>query len=167
MPGPDIPQQRYFVRVRQDAAPLQKEREQYLTHLLNQGTNPRFVRAVAARLVHINRLLDISELRAVSHAEVRDATQKWLLHIADHQSRGVSRSSTYTFQHTTENWLRFHNLLIVSEPRASRFNPELKEFMRFVATRQSSADSLRNQRARISVFLTWAGERYNQISDIS
>jgi len=39
--------------------------------------------------------------------------------------------------------------------------------MRFVATRQSSADSVRNQRARISVFLTWAGERYNQISDIS
>src|SRR3954452_6191658 len=99
----EVPEQRDFVRARQNAAPLKKEREQYLTHLLNQGTNPQFVRAVAARLIHINRLLDLSELRAVSDVEVRDATQKWLLHIADHQSRGVSRSSTYPFQHTTEN----------------------------------------------------------------
>jgi integrase/recombinase XerD len=155
------------VQVRQDAAPLRKEREQYLTHLLNQGTNPQFVRAIAARLVHINRLLNISEPRAVSSLEVRDATQKWLHHIADHQSRGVSPSSAYTFQHTTENWLRFHNLLIASDTRSGRFDAELKGFMHFVATRQSSADSLRNQRARISVFLAWAGERYNQISDMS
>ena len=162
-----VPEQRAFVRVRQDAAPLQKERELYLTHLLNQGTNPQFVRAIAARLVHINRLLDMSETRAVSSVEVRDATQKWLRHIADHQSRGVSPSNAYTFQHTTENWLHFHNLLIPAEPRTGRFDAELKGFMQFVATRQSSADFLRNQRARISVFLAWAGERYNQISDMS
>ena len=163
----DVPEHRDFVRVRQDAAPLRKEREQYLTHLLNQGTNPQFVRAVAARLVHINRLLEISEPRAVSSVEVRDATQKWLRHIADHPSRGVSPSSAYTFQHTTENWLRFQNLLIPLEPRPGRFDAELKGFMHFVATRQSSADSLRNQRARVSVFLAWAGERYTQISDVS
>ena len=167
MPRPDVPEQRDFVRVRQDAAPLRKEREQYLTHLLNQGTNPHFVRAIAARLVHINRLLDLSEPHAVSSVQVRDATQKWLRHIADNQSRGVRPSSAYTFQHTTENWLRFHNLLIALEPRPGRFDAELKGFMQFVATCQSSADSIRNQRARISVFLAWAGERYNQISDIS
>src|SRR4051812_12872011 len=113
----NVPEERNFVRVRQDAAPLRKDREQYLTHLLNQGTNPHFVRAVAARLVHINRLLDLSEPHAVSSVEVPNATQKWLRHIADHQSRGVRPSSAYTFRHTTENWLRFHNLLIASEPR--------------------------------------------------
>src|SRR4051794_9849468 len=149
MSRPDVPEQRDFVRVRQDAAPLRKEREQYLTHLLNQGTNPKFVRAVAGRLVHINRLLDLSEPRAVSSVQVCEATQNWLRHIADHQSRGVRPSSAYTFQHTTENWLRFHNLLIVLEPRPGRFDAELKGFMQFVATCQSSADSLHNQRARI------------------
>jgi integrase/recombinase XerD len=167
MSRPDVPEQRDYVRVRQAAAPLRKEREQYLTHLLNQGTNPHFVRAVAGRLVHITRLLDISEPRAVSSVEVCDATQKWLRHIADHQSRGVRRSSAYTFQHTAENWLRFHHLLIASEPPLGRFDAELKGFMQFVATRQSSADSLRNQRARISVFLAWAGARYSRISEVS
>jgi len=87
--------------------------------------------------------------------------------IADHQSRGVSPLSADTFQHTTENWLRFHNLLIATEPRSGRFDAELKKFTEFVATRQSSADSIRNQRARISVFLAWAGERYSHISDLS
>ena len=74
----DIPEQKDFVRVRQEAAPLRKEREQYLTHLLNQGTSPLYVRAVATRLIHINRLLDMSELRAVNTEEVREATRKWL-----------------------------------------------------------------------------------------
>jgi len=103
----EVHQQRDFVRVRQDAAPMLKEREQYLTHLLNQGTNPAFVRAVAGRLLHIARLLNLSGPRAVSSVEVNNATQKWLSHISDHQSRGVSPSGAYTFQHTTENWLRF------------------------------------------------------------
>jgi site-specific recombinase XerD len=103
----------------------------------------------------------------VSSVEVRDATQKWLRHIADHQSRGVRPSSAYTFQNAAENWLRFHNLLIASEPQIGRFDAELQGFMQFVATRQSSPDSLHNQRARISVFLAWAGERYSQLSDVS
>ena len=42
--------QRDFARVRQDAAPLRKEREQYLTHLLNRGTSPQYVRAVAGKV---------------------------------------------------------------------------------------------------------------------
>lgn len=163
----DVLEQSDFVRVRQDAAPLRNEREQYLTHLLNQGTSPQYVRAIAGRLVHINRLLDMTELRAVNTVEVREATQKWLCHVAEHQSRGVRPSSAYTFQNAAENWLRFHSLLIASEPPSGRFDAELRGFMQFIATRQTSADSLHNQRARISVFLAWAGERHNQIFDVS
>jgi integrase/recombinase XerD len=109
----------------------------------------------------------MSEPRAVTSAEIRDATQKWLLYIAGHQAGGVSPSSGYTFQNAAENWLRFHNLLVPSQSKPSRFDAELQGFMQFIATRQSSPDSLSNQRARLSVFLAWAGERYSQISDVS
>jgi integrase/recombinase XerD len=163
----DVLGQSSFVRVRQNAAPLRREREQYLIHLLNQGTSPAYVRAVAGRLVHINRILDMSEPRAVSSAEVEGATQKWLRYVEDHQSRGVRPSSAYTFHNAAENWLRFHSLLIASEQRAGRFDTELQCFLQFVATCQPSTDSVRNQRARISVFLAWAGERYTRISDVS
>jgi site-specific recombinase XerD len=162
-----VPEQMDFVRVRQESAPLRKEREQYLTHLLNQGTGIQYVRAVASRLIHINRLLNMSELRAVNTLEVREATQEWLRYVADHQSRGVRPSSAYTFQNAAENWLRFHNQLVELEPRSGRFDTELQGFIQLIATRQTSIDSLHNQRARISVFLAWAGDRYNQISEIS
>lgn len=148
-----VPEPRAFVLARQEIAPLRREREQYLTHLLNQGTSSQYVRAVASRLIHINRLLNMVELRAVNTLEVREATQEWLRYVADHQSRGVRPSSAYTFKNATENWLRFHNLLIESEPRSGRFDAELQGFLRFVATRQASTDSLLNQRSRISVFL--------------
>lgn len=157
-----------FARLRRDEAPLRAEREQYLTHLLSQGTSPRYTRAVASRLVHINRLLGMSALRLVTTTEVRIATQQWLHYIAEHQSRGVRPSSAYTFQNAAENWLRFHQLLVDSDSRAARpFDPELKEFTQFMEARQTSPDFLRSQSARISVFLTWAGTLFSRISDIT
>ena len=152
-----LPQEKDFVRLRRDTAPLCLEREQYLRHLLNQGTNPLYVRAVSSRLVHINRLLNLSAPRPVTTAEVQRATQDWLHYVAAHQSRGVRPSTAYTFQNATENWLRFHKLLVHSDQQVSPFDSELEGFLQFVLARQPSPDFLRSQRARLRVFLAWAG----------
>ncbi len=65
---------RESIRSRQHEAPLRREREQYLSHLLKQGTSETHVRVVASRLLHINRLLGLNALRNVHTAELEVAT---------------------------------------------------------------------------------------------
>lgn len=51
-------------RSRHRLAPLLKEREQYLSHLLPQGTSRLRVRSVAAYLIHIVRLMELTSRQA-------------------------------------------------------------------------------------------------------
>jgi hypothetical protein len=46
-------------------APLLKEREQYLIHLLNEGVSLDRVRSVATLLLHVIRLMEFDQLRPV------------------------------------------------------------------------------------------------------
>jgi integrase/recombinase XerD len=65
------------VRLRHEAAPLLKEREQYLTHLLQQGFDRAVVRCTAAYLVHIVRVMNMTSLRSVGQEEIDTAGQVW------------------------------------------------------------------------------------------
>ncbi len=50
-------------RRRHRVVPLLKEREQFLSHLLQRGTSQNRVRSVAAYLIHIIRLMELTTLR--------------------------------------------------------------------------------------------------------
>src|SRR5271156_1362188 len=58
--------------MRHRAAPLLRERDEYLTHLLEKGLEPTRVRCVAAFLVHIVQLLALDRLREVEQHEIED-----------------------------------------------------------------------------------------------
>jgi integrase/recombinase XerD len=157
-----------FVRSRQLEAPLRREREQYLSHLLKQGTSETHVRVVASRLLHINRLLGLNALRNVHTAELEVATQGWVAYIQSHQTRVVGASTAYTFRNTAENWLRFHNLLVSPATPVKPFDTVFAGFMHYITiTRPMSPDSIDNHRKKILQFLAWAGERHDDISNVS
>lgn len=140
-----------FVRLRQSEAPLRREREQYLSHLLNQGTSKPYVRVVASRLLHINRLLGLSTLRNVHTSELELATRGWVSYIQSHPTRVVGASTAYAFRNTAEKWLRYHNLLIVPAVPTHPFDTVFTEFMHFIrVTQQMSPDSINNHRKKIS-----------------
>jgi integrase/recombinase XerD len=160
-------QEKEFVHLRQHAAPLRLEREQYLSELLNQGTSKGHVRVVASRLLHINRLLNLSTLRTVQTSELDLATLTWVSYIRSHKTRKVGVSTAYTFRNAAENWLRFHNLLAVPEVATHPFDIVFLDFMHFIkVTQQMSVDSIQSHRSKISQFLAWARERNEQISEI-
>ena len=62
---------------RHRTAPLLGEREQFLSHLLRQGTSHRRVRSIAAYLIHIVRLMELTSLRSVEVEEIRKAGECW------------------------------------------------------------------------------------------
>lgn len=62
---------------RHRSAPLLKEREQYLTHLLKIGWTTHRVLEVATYLVHIVRMMELVSLRRVEPAEIEQAGVRW------------------------------------------------------------------------------------------
>src|SRR5437879_691411 len=116
-----------FVRLRQCEAPLRKEREQYRSHLREQGTSEKHARVIASRLLHINRLLGLVTPREIHQWELEVATQAWVSEIEVHPSRTVGISTAYTFRNTAEKWLRFHNMLVAPTAPAQSFEGILSE----------------------------------------
>jgi len=68
------------VRLRHESAPLLKEREQYLTHLLQRGYNRVSVRNTAAYLVHVVRVMNMNSMRIVPQQEIEVAGQLWAIY---------------------------------------------------------------------------------------
>src|ERR1700722_12541241 len=61
------------IRARHEQAPLLREREQYLAHLAQQGTNHQQIQSVAAILLNVVHFMELSELRSVRREEIQKA----------------------------------------------------------------------------------------------
>jgi hypothetical protein len=64
-------------RARHSGAPLLREREQFLQHLLQQGTSRSSVRNTAALLLRTVEFLDLKEMRPVGRHETEAACLQW------------------------------------------------------------------------------------------
>ena len=65
-------------------APLVKEREEFPSLLLGQGTSRRRLRSIAAYLIHAVRLLRLTNLRDVKVEEIKKAAESWAMGIDHH-----------------------------------------------------------------------------------
>src|SRR5665213_638890 len=154
-------------RSRQRDAPLLREREEYLSYMLNEGVSKQRVRTIAAMLLHIIRLMELTCFRAVDLAEIQQAAQRWLTDTS-HKTRPNGRSSTSSFMYTARNWFRFHNM--ISAPIATEEPAEiiLREFLHFInITRGMSPRTTRKYGSRVSHFLRWALTRRDNLAMIS
>jgi integrase/recombinase XerD len=68
-------------------APLLGEREEFLSLLLRQGTSHHRVRSVAAYLIHIVRLMELTSLRSVELEEIKKAGECWANYRGPHLFR--------------------------------------------------------------------------------
>jgi len=73
--------------MRHEAAPLLKERELYLTHLLHRGFGRAVVRCTAAYLVHIVRVMNMTSLRSVGQEEIDTAGEVWAAYEGPHRKK--------------------------------------------------------------------------------
>jgi hypothetical protein len=69
--------ERTFYIARQESAPLLREREVFLEHLLQQGTSIAAARCVSWQLLNVIRLLKLTRLRGVRIDEIEEAAKKW------------------------------------------------------------------------------------------
>jgi site-specific recombinase XerD len=153
---------------RHRTAPLLGEREQFLSHLLRQGTSHRRVRSIAAYLIHIVRLLELTSLRSVGVEEIKKAGECWANYRGPHRRRKAGRTAAFCFTGVAKNWLRFHGRLMVTPAPAHPFGEHIRDFVESMRSTQGlSPDTIRSYSSRAGVFLRWLASRHEALSSVS
>jgi integrase/recombinase XerD len=154
------------VHRRHRAAPLLKEREQYMSHLLQIGWDARRVLGVGSLLIHIVHAMGLTSLRMVGLTEIDQAGERWT-----NTYRGGARAhgtaSSLLFVMRARQWLRFHGRLILPAAPTGRFDAHLAQFKSALELRGLASCTITLYVDRSQVFLQWLSERYNDLSRVS
>jgi integrase/recombinase XerD len=154
-------------RRRYRAAPLLKEREQFLSHLLRRGTSQHRVRSVAAYLIHIIRLMDLTSLRDVELEEIKKAAECWANYRGPHRRRKAGKAAAFCFTNVAKNWLRFHGRLAVPPAPPQPFQELIRDFVACMRSQGLSPDTIKSYSSRAGVFLRWLLEQHDNLSLVS
>jgi integrase/recombinase XerD len=153
---------------RHRTAPLLKEREQFLSHLLRQGTSHPRVRSIAAYLIHIVRLLELTSLRNVEVEEIKKAGECWANYQGPLRRRKAGRTAAFCFTNVAKNWLRFHGRLTVLAAPVHPFDERITDFIECMQSTQGlSPDTIRSYSSRARVFLKWLAKRHEALYSVS
>jgi hypothetical protein len=121
-----------FYIARQEQAPLLRERESFLEHLLRQGTSLAAARSVSWQLVNVIRLLRLPALRDVWIDEIEKAAQRWARQQHTNPLAHSYKTSAAYFVYVAKKWLRFAGVLIQPAIPRMRFANELDDFAKWV-----------------------------------
>jgi integrase/recombinase XerD len=159
--------ERTFYITRQEKAPLLREREAFLEHLLQQGTSVAAARGVSWQLLNVIRLLKLTRLRGVWIDEIEEAAKKWIRQQRSNPNiRSYKHSGSY-FTYVAKKWLRFAGVLKRSALPRMRFADEIVDFARWMREEMGlSMPTVRSRRQKTSLFLRWLSERHHSLAAV-
>lgn len=149
-------------------APLLREREQYLAHLAQQGTSLQRIKTIAATLLQIIRVMELSSFRSVDAAEILSAGHRWAEDTEFHRTVGAGKGSGPHFARIATNWFRFHGQLVLPPDPVGQFDALAADFIfTLQITRGLSSATVIGYGWRIEKFLSWLSSRKDRISSVS
>jgi integrase/recombinase XerD len=153
-------------RLRHQSAPLLKEREQYLSDLLQRGFSRERVRCTATYLIHIVRVMNLNSMRVVRQMEIEAAGRSWATYEGPLRKKLALGGSPRVFVQIAQAWLRFHGQL--ESPPLPRFHEVLAQFIEAMRSARGLApDTIRGYSSRAFNFLKWFGERHESLAQVS
>lgn len=158
---------RISLKERHLTAPLLKEREQFLTHLLQIGWSAHRVRAVATYLIHIVRTMELTDLRCVDPSEIEKAGVRWANDIGPERMGKGPGASAEPFGSFARQWLRFLGLLNVPHRASGHFNVQLAEFKSSLEKRRLATTTVSTYVNQTENFLRWLSARRSSLSVVS
>lgn len=159
---------RRWARMQHRAAPLLKEREEYLRHLWGLGHRKGTLRVAAEVLLHTIRTMNLTSLRRVSEAEIRAASLRWAFKEAPCPISRRNQNSAQKFFRVTRNWLRFHRMLVDPSPPECWFDGPLADFLQNLhKTRRLAPWTITAYATRMRIFFRWLEVRRSSISAIT
>jgi hypothetical protein len=154
-----------FYIARQEEAPLLREREAFLGHLLRQGTSLAAARGVSWQLLNVIQLLKLTELRDVWLDEIEKAAQSWARQQQANPLAHSYKHSASFFTYVAKKWLRFAGVL--KQPAIPRmwFEDKIDNFVSWATEERGlSALTARSHRHKIALFLKWFSERHRSLT---
>src|SRR6266403_2555167 len=150
------------------AAPLAREREEFLSYLHRRGVCRGSLRSFAALLNQIVRFLQLKKLRDVRELEIENAAQKWFKCRRAMRGRTVGPYSEPHFKWLAKRWLRFHGRFIPSPPPRQPFAREQREYNEFMKSeRRLSQSTIEGRMWQMAKFLRWCYGRRKSLRTIS
>ena len=141
-------------RHRHRMAPLLREREMYLMHLLRRGTSHFHARSVAAYLIHIVRLMGFTQLRPVGIDGIERAGRRWARYKGPHRRKSAGKGAAAVFAGVAKNWFRFHGHLKIHRAPIHPSDELLRDFVHFLRLRQGLApETIKGYSSRAGIFL--------------
>jgi len=148
------------------SGPMLKEREEFLQYLATQDMHPMQLQNVAMDLLHIIRVMRITQLRDVSEAEIRTAAELWAQETKPQNYRGTNKTSATRFRHVARRWFRYLGILIHPAAPACLFDPALSQFIDG-ARLDVQPETSKLYIFKIRRFLIWIASRRNSLSSIT
>jgi integrase/recombinase XerD len=151
---------------RHDAAPLLRERDQFLEHLVRQGAGHNELRSTMGYLVHIVRVMNLTTLRDVELDEINQAGAVWAAYEGPYRKRLSTRGAPESFIRIAKSWLHFHGKLASPPPHI--FHELITEFVEAMrSTRGLAPATIESYRDRAFGFLKWFSQRYDTLSPVA
>jgi len=136
-------------------APLFKEREEFLLHMLKRGSTRTFVQSSAGYLLRAIDALDLKKLRKLGMKEIDDATRKIWGQRVTRFSRFPGSGAAYAFRNCVKMFLLFHGKLKTRKPPRQPFVDELNSFSEYNRCRNLVPGSVESHRNKVRSFLNW------------
>jgi integrase/recombinase XerD len=152
---------------RHRGVPLAIEREEFLTHLLGQGTSRASVRGVAILLLHVIRAMKLKKLRNVHIAEIRKAANLWARDRGCHRRIPAGKNSTGLFTYAAKKWFRFHGNLKLPTVRPHPYALQLGDFADYMNSVGLAAATVKSHTWKSAKFLEWFHRRRKPLRQVS
>ena len=155
-------------RFKQLHAPVLEERAEYLQHQASLGRSRGSLQNIAADLLHIVRLMQLTDLRPTTETEIREAGGRWAQEVHVLRTKRGSKSSAQRFILAARGWFRFNGCLTKRSNPCGHFENELGDFLtalRFDAGLFPYTVAKYGQRVR--QFLLWLSIRRDELSQVS
>jgi site-specific recombinase XerD len=136
------------VVARHRAAPLAKERRDYLDYLASQGLSRSCIKQTAAYLLVITRMLRLGERPGIiiSIDEIEEAAKRWANRREKRKNQQPGYSSTKSFLSVATHWLEFIARFERRPDRVGRFDSWIAEFDAYMLRERGLSDVTRRGR---------------------
>ena len=151
---------------RQREAPMLRERERYLSYLLDQGVSKSRIRTIASMLLNVVRIMDIKEPRIVSREEIRKASELWTVDTKSRRTIPSGGRCAMSFFYTALRWFRFQSLLLSPATSSNASYQITAAFTEYILARGGSIETIRSYRSRTREFLNHVFERISTLRSI-
>jgi len=156
------------IRLRHRRAPLLKERDQYLAHMLQKGYSADRVRGDAAFLIHIIRVMKLTTMRNVELKEIIRAGKRWADYRGPLRKGGQLQTTPENFVRVAKAWLSYFGCLVLPPAPTGPFDRQILEFKAFLMSERGlSTRTVIHYFDRTTLFLRWLSERHDSLSIVS